>query len=314
MPPAMRIAGILAVLAATAAAAPASAEEWRLFHREKGLRYSEIGYVDMGSIERSGRTVRIAVRGFASRQEPPRPASVAMRLELDCRGRRVRALEARPLDSEDQLTHEIPIAAAAYRPLDHPAMKALARIACDRDSSATEALPAGTSLNSHATAELAALTPAPPPEPPEPSAEEIERLAAWAKERKKERFEDVIRFALTERCGTDPQCRQLEARIRRGIDPVVAVEAMQCSESQRGGFGQASCAFLVRHPRTGRTLSCTVEMAEAVGPHSRYWTYRTIAPPPPAEPPSKGSDLPQIPPMGESSLRCSGSPHALVSE
>ena len=307
----MRIAGLIAALAAVTAF-PASAEEWRLFHRGKEARYSEIGYADLASIETSSRNVRVNVRAFANRQAPPRPASVAMRLELDCKGRRGMALEARPLDAQDRQTHEIRVDNLGYQPLASPAMRALARLVCDGDRSASEPVPAGTSLNSHAAAVLAALDP-PPPEPRPLSPEEAERLANWAGEMKRQRFEDVIRLALADRCGRDPRCRQLEARIQRGIEPAIAVEEVNCTESRRGSFGQASCAFIVRHPRTGRRLSCTVEMAESVGPHSRYWSYRTIRPPPP-DPPPPASSLPQVPPLGENSLSCSGSLLALVAE
>jgi hypothetical protein len=312
MPPTMRIAGFLAALALLGAASPAAAQEWRLFHRDSGSRFNEIGYADLASIERSGRTVRLTVRGFAERRTSG-PASVMMRLEMDCAGRRVRPLEARPLDSDDQQTHEIPIDIAAYRPMTSPAMQALGRLVCDGDGSASEAVPAGTRLSEHAAAVLAALRPPPSPEPPPLAAEEEEAMAKGADAGSQRRFERLIRRALAAQCGSDPRCKQLEAEIHGEVPPLVAVDDLGCEESRNGTFGRASCAFRLRHPRTGRRLSCTIELAESVGQHSRYWSYRTIRRSPP-QPPSAGLAVPAAPPPGENSLRCSGSLLALVSD
>ena len=305
----MRIAGFLAASVFVAASAPAPGEEWRLFHRERKAAVSEVGYADVASIARSGRTIILSVRSFAQGRMPPRAASLAMRLEIDCMGRRIRALEARPLDADDRLTHEIPIDKPDYQPIAHPAMQALARLVCDGDRSGSEPVPTGTGLKAHAAAALAALTPPPPPEPPPLTAEQAEALANQIRARKLQGFESVIRRALVAQCGSDLRCRQLESESHRGVKPVVGVEDLQCAESRRDTFGRASCTFAVRHSRTQRRLSCTVELEEKVGPHWRYWSYLTIRPPVP-----KSSSGIMVPHPGESSLRCSGSLLALVSD
>lgn len=125
-------------------------------------------------------------------------------------------------------------------------------------------------------------------------------------------LEEQVRMPVYEACGGDRElrCQQFAPKMLRAIPPAIPVTGLRCRET--GGYpGRVrACAFTLGDRAHG-TVDCTVTLRELVGIHNPYWS---DALPPEPSPPAKDDHVPAAPPLGRTSLACSGPLRPLTRE
>ena len=305
--------GLLFGLVCLASAAPAWAEDWRFVFHNEDRSNGEVWYADLDSLRRTGSIVLFEAQAFAPTGHPSGIASADVRMEADCAAERARVVVAHARDSAGRLTGQSSTTNPWMSDVDD-FPRLLVRLACRDDMSGTEAIAAGANLRADADARFAAANP-PPPEPPPLTEEERAMLLESGRRALQREMENVARSALADACGREQlRCRQYESTIERGVEPVVLVRNLECTETGPWPRRRRHCRFEARHPGTERNIACTLDLAQVPGDHSPYWSYRRAPPPPPEPPPQAGPPVPAMAPPGISTLSCEGSVAAMVAD